>query len=197
MPDRVPARGLAIYLMVFFGSMSLGSILWGYLASEIGICPTMLVAASTLFLGALLSRKLPLNEGEALDLAPSMHWADPIVVVNSEEELDLVNDRSPVMVTIEYIIDKENEARFLYLMCRLGQVRKQYGAYSWDILEEANQPGTFIEYFLDVSWLEHLRHHQRVTGKDRELQQEINALHRGDAHPTTRHFFGSMSYRCN
>jgi MFS family permease len=196
LPDWVRARGLAIYLMVFFGSMSLGSILWGYLASEIGICPTMLVAASTLFLGALLSRKLPLNEGEALDLAPSMHWADPIVVVNSEE-LDLVNDRSPVMVTIEYIIDKENEARFLYLMCRLGQVRKQYGAYSWDILEEANQPGTFIEYFLDVSWLEHLRHHQRVTGKDRELQQEINALHRGDEHPTTRHFFGSMSYRCN
>jgi MFS family permease len=197
LPDWVRARGLAIYLMIFFGSMSLGSIIWGYLASSIGISPTMLVAASTLFLGSLLTRKLPLNQGDALDLAPSMHWADPIVVVNSEEERDLVNDRSPVMVTIEYKIDKEHEERFLYLMCYLGQVRKQYGAYSWDVLEESDRPGTFIEYFLDVSWLDHLRHHQRVTGKDRELQQEINALHRGDEHPKTRHFFGSLTYRCH
>ncbi len=197
LPDWVRARGLAIYLMVFFGSMSLGSMIWGSLASHIGISPTLLVAAGTLLLGAYISRKLPLNQGQAADLAPSMHWANPTVVVNSEEEKDFVNERSPVLVTIEYIIAKENEEKFLYLMCYLGKVRKQYGAYNWDILEEADRPGTFIEYFHDVSWLDHLRHRQRVTGKDRELQEQIDALHIGDESPKTRHFFGSLIYRCN
>lgn len=197
LPDWVRARGLAIYLMVFFGSMSLGSMIWGGLASYIGISPTLLVAAGTLLLGTYLSRKLPLNQGQAVELAPSMHWANPTVVVNSEEERDFVNERSPVLITIEYNIDKKNEEKFLYLMCYLGRIRKQYGAYNWDVLEEAERPGTFIEYFNSVSWLDYLRHRQRLTGKDWELQEEINGMHIGSSLPKIRRFFGSLIYRCN
>jgi MFS family permease len=51
LPDWVRARGLAIYLTVLFRSTSLGSIIWGIIASEIGVSSTMLIAASTLFLG--------------------------------------------------------------------------------------------------------------------------------------------------
>lgn len=196
LPDWVRARGLSIYLMVFFGSMSLGSLVWGTLASYIGICNALFVSAIAMGIGTYYTRHLKLNQGESIDLKPSMHWSEPVVEVSSECEKELLNERSPVMVTVEYKIDKADENEFLDLMCKLGQARKQYGAYSWDILEEAEDRGTYIEYFMDVSWLEHLRHHQRVAGKDRELQQTINALHQGDSPPKIRHFFGSLAPRC-
>jgi len=195
LPDWVRARGLSIYLMVFFGSMSLGSVAWGYLAGEVGICNTLYVAAITLGLGTLLTQKFKLNQGEFVDLTPSGHWAEPVVVVNCDSEKEQLNDRSPVMVTIEYHIDKADEKEFLSLMCKLGYARRQNGAYSWEILEESDSPGTFIECFMDVSWLEHLRHHQRVTGKDRVLQQQIRTFHQGEESPKIRHFFGSLSQK--
>jgi hypothetical protein len=189
LPDWVRARGLAIYLMVFFGSMSLGSLVWGLVASELDICGAIFIAACTLGLGAFLTRKKELNQGQALDLSPSTHWPEPIVTTDKECE-EFLHERSPVMVTVEYKVDKADVKKFLSLMYKMGQVRKQYGAYTWNILEESDQPGLFIEQFMDVSWLEHLRHHRRVTGKDRELQEKIHALHQGDEPPKVRHFLG-------
>lgn len=191
LPDWVRARGLAIYLMVFFGSMSLGSIVWGLVASEVGICNAMFIAACTLALGTFLSRKCELNQGEVLDLSPSTLWPEPIVVVDSECEKELLHERSPVMVTIEYHIEKADIKEFLSLMYQLGRVRKQYGAYTWNVLQESDRPGIFIEQFMDVSWLQHLRHHKRVTSKDVELQEQINRFHQGDEPPKKRHFLGS------
>ncbi len=190
LPDWVRARGLSIYLMVFFGSMSFGSLIWGLIASEVGICNALFIAAITLGLGTFFSRHLELNQGEALDLSPSTHWPEPIVLTGSEGGNDTAHDRSPVMVTVEYHIDKSDVKNFLSLMYQLGRVRKQYGAYTWNVLEESDQPGTFIEQFMDVSWLEHLRHHQRVTGKDHALQEKIRALHQADKPPKVRHFLG-------
>lgn len=190
LPDWVRARGLAIYLMVFFGSMSLGSVIWGLVASEVGICNAIFVAAITLGLGTFLTRKLKLSQGEVLDLTPSSHWPEPIVVVDSECEKDFIHERSPVMVTVEYQIAKPDVEKFLSLMYQLGQTRKQNGAYTWNILEASDKPGTFVEQFMDVSWLDHLRHHQRVTGKSHKLEQQVHALHRGNEPPKIRHFLG-------
>lgn len=69
LPDWVRARGLAIYLMVLFGAMSLGSILWGAVASSIGTLSTMLVAAITLGIGAFLVRKNKLSQDQTADFA--------------------------------------------------------------------------------------------------------------------------------
>lgn len=189
LPDWVRARGLAIYLMVFFGSMSLGSMIWGFLASEFGICNAIYIAAATLGLGTFLTRKRVLSQCKVLDLSPSTHWPEPIVVVDGEDK-ELLNERSPVMVTVEYKVDKPDVERFLSLMYQLGRARKQYGAYTWNILEESNKPGTFIEQFMDVSWLEHVRHNRRLTGADYEIEQQIHALHQGDEPPEVRLFLG-------
>jgi MFS family permease len=191
LPDWVRARGLAIYLMVFFGSMSFGSVIWGLLASEVGICNALYVAATSLALGTFLTRKLPLNQGKALDLSPSTHWPEPIVVTDEEEDDDMLRERSPVMVTITYRINKPDVKKFLSLMYKLGRVRKQYGAFTWNILQESDQPQTFVEHFMDVSWLEHLRHRQRITGEDRDLEEQVLVLHQGDTPPRPRYFLGS------
>jgi len=54
LPDRVRARGLAIALTVFYGSMALGSVTWGALAQRIGVSATF-TATSALLLGALFA----------------------------------------------------------------------------------------------------------------------------------------------
>lgn len=36
LPDWVRARGLSIFIAVFFGSMTLGSVLWGQVAAAFG-----------------------------------------------------------------------------------------------------------------------------------------------------------------
>jgi predicted MFS family arabinose efflux permease len=67
LPNWVRARGSAIYLMVFFGSMSIGSIIWGAIASHMGIKTALIIASCTLTLGMVLSRKQKLNLGEVTD----------------------------------------------------------------------------------------------------------------------------------
>ena len=190
LPDWVRARGLAIYLMVFFGSMSLGSAIWGLLASEIGVCNTLFVSAITLALGSFFTRKYELNQGKVLDLSPSTHWPEPIIADELDEDEKLLHERSPVMVTIEYRIKESDTEEFLHLMYQLGRTRKQYGAYTWNIVQKSDEPEVYLEQFMDVSWLEHLRHHQRVTSKDKALQQKIHALQQGDKPPKVDHFLG-------
>jgi fucose permease len=53
--------------MVFFGSMSIGSIIWGAIASHMGIKTALIIASCTLTLGMVLSRKQKLNLGEVTD----------------------------------------------------------------------------------------------------------------------------------
>jgi len=190
LPDWVRARGLAIYLMVFFGSMSVGSIIWGAIASQMGIKTALIIAASTLTLGMILSRKQKLNLGEAIDFAPSEHWAEPNILSESEQDKALLNDRSPVMIMIEYNIESSDVGKFLSLMCHLGQARRQYGAYGWEVLQQSDKADIFIECFFDVSWVDHLRHRERLAGKDHALEQQVHNLHKGDTPPTIKHFLG-------
>ena len=190
LPDWVRARGLAIYLMVFFGSMSLGSIIWGAIASQMGIKTALIIASGTLTLGMILSRKQKLNLGEAIDFAPSEHWAEPNLLAESEQDKALLNERSPVMIMIEYKIDAGDVEKFLSLMCKLSETRRQYGAYGWEILQQSDKADIFVECFFDVSWIDHLRHRDRLAEKDRELEQQIHDLHKSDTPPTIKHFLG-------
>lgn len=190
LPDWVRARGLAIYLMVFFGSMSLGSILWGAIASHMGIKTALIIASTTLVLGLILARKQKLNLGEAIDFAPSEHWAEPNLLAESEQDKALLNERSPVMVLIEYCIAEGDVEAFLSLMGKLSESRRQYGAYGWEVLQQSDKADTFVECFFDVSWIDHLRHRERLAAKDRELEQRIHALHQGDKPPSLKHFLG-------
>lgn len=119
-----------------------------------------------------------------MDLSPSMHWPEPVLA----EGVD--GDRSPVLTTIEYRIPPENKARFLERMAELGRARRRLGAYDWGVLEDAAQPGCFVEYFFESSWLQHLRHHERVSGADRVLQEEILALQLCSEGTARRHLLG-------
>ena len=167
LPDWVRGRGLAMYVTVFFGTMTLGSLLWGELASEVGLRWTHLIAAAGALLAVPLTWGWRLQTSPGLDLAPSMHWPEPVV----SEDVEI--DAGPVLVSVQYIIDPDNRNAFLRAVDRVAAERKRDGAYAWGIFQDTADPRRFVETFLLESWIEHLRQHQRVTRWDQMVEQEV------------------------
>ncbi len=94
-----------------------------------------------------------------------MAWAAPLLAETPEP------DSGPVMVTIEYRVQPEKRAEFVAAMKALREMRRRNGAYFWELFHDSADPAHFVECFMDESWLEHLRQHERVSVADREIQQ--------------------------
>jgi MFS family permease len=179
LPEWVRGRGLAVFVTVLFGSMSLGSVIWGEVATLVGVSPALFLAATGALIAIPLSWQWKLQTGAGVDFSPSMHWAAPITTHEVEQ------DRGPVLVTVEYHIDPKNRAPFLRALGRYAHERRRDGAYDWALFEDPAQDGRFIETFLTDSWLEHLRAHERVTKADRAQEQIVRRfLIDGDAKTT-------------
>ncbi|MGP1255844.1 MAG: MFS transporter [Kiloniellales bacterium] len=181
LPDWVRARGLSIFLTVFFGAMAAGSLVWGQVASLAGIPVALIVAAAGVALFIPLTWRAKLSQGEALDLAPSMHWPAPVV---AEQE---PGERGPVMIQIAYEVAESDRPAFVALMQRLADARRRNGAYHWNLMQEAERPERFLETWIEASWTEHLRHHERVTGADKALQEQVRELLQKGAVPQVTH----------
>jgi MFS family permease len=173
LPDWVRGRGLAMYVTVFFGTMTIGSALWGKVAGMAGLPLAHFIAAGGALIAIPLTRHWKLQTGLGIDLTPSMHWPAPIVAQEVED------DRGPVLVTVEYRVDRKNREAFLSGLARVGHERRRDGAYSWGVFEDTAEDGRFLETFLVESWLEHLRQHKRVTNADRVLQEHVHRHVRG------------------
>jgi predicted MFS family arabinose efflux permease len=171
LPDWVRGRGLAVFLTVIFGTMTLGSAAWGDIAAKIGTQPALLLAAAGALLAIPLTWRWKLQqEGAAIDLSPSHHWALP----KTEEQID--HDSGPVLVKIEYRIDPADRAAFLRALDELGFERRRDGAFAWGIFEDAGAEGRFEETYLIETWLELMHLRERVTNADRMLEEEIREM---------------------
>lgn len=184
-PAWVRARALALYIVVFSGGMAIGSLGWGTLAQQTSSTTALLAAAAGTVLAAFFGLRFRLGEAANVNVTPSGHWPQPVVVD------DIAGDRGPVLVTIEYRIALDRREEFLRLMHPLGRSRRRDGAVQWGVAEDTETPGTYLEYFIDGSWLEHLRKHERVTESEHVLQDQIMQLLADPARtPTVRHFVG-------
>lgn len=181
LPNWVRGRSLAVYLTVFNGAMTAGSLGWGAVATLIGVPFTLLTGAAGLVALGLVAHRLKLPKGEA-DLMPSRHWPEPLTAAPVE------HDRGPVLIQIEYRISPEERADFLKALARLSAERRRDGAYAWGITEDAADPGLMLEWFQVESWAEHLRQHHRVSKADADTQAEVLRFHRGEGRPVVRHF---------
>ena len=168
LPDWVRGRGLAMFVTVFFGAMTVGSAIWGQVAAVAGLPLTHFIAAVGALVVIPLTWRWKLQSGVGTDLTPSMHWPTPMVAQ------DVGHDLGPVLVTVEYRVEAESRDAFLSAVERLGQERRRDGAYAWGVFEDAAEKGRYLETFLVESWLEHLRQHERVTNADRELQEQVH-----------------------
>ena len=168
LPDWVRGRGMAILLTAYFGAMTLGSALWGKVASDSGLQATLYSAAAAAFVlfAAAASRKL--QTAAALDLTPSMHWRDRTFARPVDD------DQGPILVTVEYRLDPKAKPAFLGAMQEIGRERRRDGAFAWNVFEDAADPGRVVETFLIESLLE-LRHlRARVTKADQMVEEEAH-----------------------
>ncbi len=184
LPDWVRGRGLALYTTVFFGCLTLGSVVWGEVAAYVGLPTAQFLAAAGAIAAIPLTWRWKLQTGAGLDLTPSMHWPAPLTA------LDIERDRGPVLVTVEYRIRPQDRDAFLAALAKLEHERRRDGAYAWGVFEDAAEEGRIVETFLVESWLEHLRQHERVTNADRLVQDAVDKFHLAGA-PIVTHFIAA------
>ncbi|MEL6979583.1 MAG: MFS transporter [Pseudomonadota bacterium] len=181
LPDWVRARGLSVFLTVFFGAMSLGSLAWGQVAAFSSLQTALLMAAAGALIAIPLTWRARLQLGASLDLAPSMHWPEPILAGSAAPD-------GPVMVQIAYEVTEENRPAFSALMSELAASRRRGGGYRWSLMRDAAAPTRFVETWWEASWLDHQRQHARVSREDAALQARIRDLLSAPGAPEVRHF---------
>ena len=165
LPAWVRARGLAAFVVVFMGGMALGSILWGQVATRIGIPAALTTAALGMVVAIGLTWRFKLGHHEVLDFTPTLDWAAPVVAEVPEP------DSGPVMVTIEYRVQATKRTEFVSEMQAVREMRRRNGAYFWELFHDSADPSRYIECFMDESWLEHLRQHERASVADAAIRQ--------------------------
>ncbi len=97
------------------------------------------------------------------------------------------------MVCISYQVQDDGRAEFLVAMEQLGKARRRDGAWEWNVMENINAPGTFQEFYLVHSWLDHLRQHERISKQDAMIQTALRNLLVENTSPIITHFIKTAS----
>jgi MFS family permease len=184
MPDWVRARGMSVYQMALMGGSAAGSLLWGQVASLADVRTAVLAAACFGALVLVLTRRLTVEGGVDIDFRPAAPRAAP------EPAFDIAPDAGPVMVTLEYQVDPVHADAFAKVMQLTRQARLRQGALSWGLFRDVSTPGRYVEYFVDESWVEHLRRLERFSAFDAGLREQRLALHSGSTPPVLRRYVG-------
>jgi hypothetical protein len=172
--------------MIFASAMTLGSFLWGWVATHAGTPAAFVFSGIGMVCAGVAVRGFSLGSHDAPDLSPSRHWPNP----HAAEELN--SSRGPVLVTIEYQIDLDQREAFLATVQQLGAIRRRDGAFAWGVFEDIASPGRYVELFQHASWLDHLRQHARVTREDQRVQESVYRFHQGQEAPKVSHFVGGI-----
>lgn len=179
-PRWVVARALALYQMAAFGGMALGSWTWGMVAEREGLLLTLCAAGAAQFLCALIGLRAPLSSTSGLNLDLIGSWTEPDLAVS-------IQPRSgPIVITIEYLIDEVDIDEFLAAMVDRRRIRRRDGARHWTLLRDLSDPRLWIERYHTATWLDYVRHNQRITEADRDITDHVRALHRGPERPRVR-----------
>jgi MFS family permease len=182
LPEWVRGRGLAIFLTVYFGALTLGSALWGEVATAKGVPFALSSAGAGALIGLALTWRWRLQAGEAQDLTPSMRWRAPCFLNR------VANDQGPIMAIIEYAIDPKDSSAFLAIMQDISLERRRGGAYAWHIFEDPIVPGKMIETYLIHSALELKYRQARLTTADQMIEDGVNQFLKAPA--STRYLVG-------
>ena len=179
-PRWVVARALSLYQMAVFGGMAAGSTLWGVIAESHTIGTALSIAAVALMLCAALGWWRALPQTEELNLDPLRTWTAPHTAVPVEART------GPVVVTIEYKIAESDVIEFLRAMSERKRIRRRDGAHNWMLVRDLSDPESWIERYNVPTWVDYIRHNNRLTHEDAEIPARLRALHRGPDAPIVR-----------
>ena len=182
LPAWVRGRGMAIYVLVFFGGMAGGSSLWGAVASYAGLPVTLVLAAVGVVAALMATHRYRLVTSEDWDTTPAGHWPAPAL------EHTLEPDQGPVLVTIDYDIDPAQSQVFVKVIRQLGFTRRRDGALRWGVFSDIAVSGRYRESFVVESWGTYLQQRERFTVADRDIESHVLTFHCGAEPPLMSHF---------
>ncbi|MGS1018360.1 MFS transporter [Allosphingosinicella humi] len=172
-PRWVVARALALYQMAAFGGMAGGSWLWGAVTETAGL-PTALLGSAAVLLGCIaLGLRFGLPQTEALNLDPLGRWSEPDIT------LPIKPRSGPVVITIEYRIREQDVGPFLAAMAERRRIRLRDGARHWQLLRDLEDTELWVERYDSPTWIEYVRHNQRITQADADVGARLRALDQG------------------
>lgn len=177
-PRWVVGRTVAIYQMLTFGGLALGSWLWGEVAHALSLRTSLVAAGVGFLVSLLLGRWLHVSQSEDLDLE-SMRLGSPAL----EPKIDIVPQSGPVVINIEYRVAAEDRVAFAAAMQELRRVRQRDGARGWTLLHDMDDPERWIERYHSPTWIAHLRRRLRLTRADQAIEEHVRRLHQGDRPP--------------
>ncbi|MEO3384936.1 MFS transporter [Mesorhizobium sp. CAU 1741] len=178
-PRWVVGRALSLYQTAVFGGMALGGWIWGLAAESYGPAIALWIAATVMIVGAALGMvpRLALPALASLNLDPLNRWKEPRV------ELDIKPRSGPVKIMIEYVIREERVPEFMEIMAERRRIRKRDGARRWSLMRDMEHPEHWVESYHLPTWLEYVRHNQRMTHADAIVGDSIRQLHSGSEPP--------------
>ncbi len=181
LPAWVRARALSLYLLALQGGLALGSLGWGYLASQIGIRDALDAAAMFLVANVLIAMRFSLRGAEHFDPSPWLLQEIPHISEGPPM------DQGPVMVYLEFQIEPAHAAEFEQAIRELERIRRRDGAVMWSFFSDIADPRRYVESYMVETWGEHVRQHYRGTASDSEPWQRVRAFHIGPEPPRVLH----------
>jgi MFS family permease len=183
LPQWVRARGGGTYILVFMGTMAIGSYLWGLVAEAIGSSAALAVTGGLLLLVGASVRLWPLlPQTGRIDRTIDLSWPVPTLVFEPRPT------DGPVTVMVTYRVVQQNISEFERAMQDVRRSRLRTGATRWRLYRSGERADSLLEVFVVPSWAEYRRQQtQRLTGRDREYRAA--AIEFSETVPTEEHYF--------
>jgi predicted MFS family arabinose efflux permease len=191
-PRWVAGRSLAAFQASIAGGIAIGSWGWGRLTDVAGVETALLVSALAMFLTPLF--------GLWLRMPPvGTRSEDADMLADPEVRLMLTARSGPLVVEIEYRVDRDNARAFHGVMQEVQLSRQRNGAYGWSIARDIADPELWTERYHCPTWLDYLRQRNRATHEERALHQRAIDFHYGSEPVRVRRMlerpFGSVRWK--
>jgi predicted MFS family arabinose efflux permease len=192
-PAWARARALGVYQLSFFGALGIGSALWGWVGTRLGVPAALILCGASGAITALAVRSWRLSvfmpdSGRA--------WAKKLLEIPLPRPRDpapaltglLHSDSGRVLEAVYYRVDPADRDAFLATMRQVRQVRFRAGALVWRLYEDIARPDRWTELWTMESWTDHLREEIRLDEDDLAILARAASMHRGEQAPeASRH----------
>jgi MFS family permease len=183
-PDWIRGRMNATHMMVSQAGISLAGVLWGTIATTLGVNWALFSASALGIAGALTAKRWSIDFSTEMNLEPA-----PWVLESPPPYVPDVND-GPITTAIEIELAPENHVRFFRLMKKIRLVFLRNGAFSARLEQDMNNPNRFRLQARYSSWAAAERLGQRITRDENALWSELWTLHIGPDSPTSKRHLG-------
>jgi predicted MFS family arabinose efflux permease len=194
-PAWVRARALGVYHLAFFGALAVGSLLWGWVGTKVGVPTALALCAGSGAVAAVavrpwrlvnfaqeMAQRVKARRGRAVAAIPM-----PEAPASTLKEL-LHDNSGRVLEVVRYQVDPGNLEAFLEAMRHVREVRLRAGAAGWRLYRDLARPDYFTELWAVDSWTDYLRHAVRLDEVDKAALALVAEMHRGGQGPeTSRH----------